>query len=170
MQGFVSSDPNDAAVVCHLCAEFADKQYHTIVTSPEMLRRKVYIERKTREIEERERSLSQMRAGTNEYNNEKRAQGEAIKLLTNDRQTHKEQMAAHDEFLKQAIDLYSQSLSLSDAFDDDAPLKLSSLWFANFDDEVVKGRTLQAALDRVPSHKFIFLAVSFSVFVWAQSF
>ncbi|KAJ2936959.1 hypothetical protein H1R20_g142, partial [Candolleomyces eurysporus] len=158
MQGFVSSDANDAAVVCHLSAEFADKQYHTIITSPEMLRRKVYIERKTREIEERQRSMSQMRAGTTEYINENRAQNDAIKLLTNDRQTHKEQMAAHDEFLKQAIDLYSQSLSLSDAFDDDAPIKLSSLWFANFDDEVVKGRTLRDALDRVPSHKFIFLA------------
>lgn len=147
-------------MVCHLCAEFADKQCRAILKSPDMIRRKVYIERKTREIQERDRSMSQMRSGTAEYNIEARAQTDARNLLKLDKKTLKEQMAAHDEFLKQAIDLYSQSLSLSDAFDDDAPIKLFSLWFANFDDGVINGETLRAALSRVPSHKFIFLVVS----------
>jgi ataxia telangiectasia mutated family protein len=49
---------------------------------------------------------------------------------------------------------------MSEAFDDEAPIKFSSLWFANFDDEVVKEKLIQQALGRIPSRKFIFLAVS----------
>jgi len=128
-----------------------------------MVRRKVYIDRKTQEIEERARQISQLSSGRGDSQRLmeiQRMQKEAYKVLQADKELFRKQKAARDEFLKQALDMYSQSLALSDAFDTDASIKLSSLWYANFDDEVIKQATLEATLDRVPSHKFIFLAVS----------
>ncbi|KAG1746583.1 uncharacterized protein EDB91DRAFT_1345361 [Suillus paluster] len=64
---------------------------------------------------------------------------------------------ARDAFLELALDMYSRCLASSDRFDDDGPIRFSSLWFANFDDHSIQDK-LQAALDRVPSRKFVFLS------------
>lgn len=150
------------AEVFHQCAAFADKQYNAINRSPDMIRRKVYIQRKEQEIEERSKQLSQLSQGhnPNRLGEVKKAQELAKKVLDADTALHQGLKGARDEFLKQALVLYSQCLCMSEAFDDEAPIKFSSLWFANFDDEVVKEKLIQQALGRIPSRKFIFLAVS----------
>jgi ataxia telangiectasia mutated family protein len=53
--------------------------------------------------------------------------------------------------------MYSRCLASSDRFDDDGPIRFSSLWFANFDDLGIQDK-LKGALDRVPSRKFVFLS------------
>lgn len=72
----------------------------------------------------------------------------------------KDHNLARETFLKQAIDMYSRCLESSDDFDNEAVIRLCSLWFANFDDETRVHEEIGLALDRIPSRKMLFLAVS----------
>ncbi|KAF5328889.1 hypothetical protein D9611_014266 [Ephemerocybe angulata] len=145
-----------ASKVFHQCADFADKQYHTLRKSPDMIRTKVYMERKRQEVAERAIVLQTLR-GSDRYAYEKQIK-EAEQIFKTDEQLHERLKAAQTEFLKQALNLYSRSLRLSDSFDHEAPIKFTSLWFANFDDESVQESVIQAAVRQIPSRKFIFLA------------
>ncbi|KAF6761729.1 hypothetical protein DFP72DRAFT_879464 [Ephemerocybe angulata] len=145
-----------ASKVFHQCADFADKQYHTLRKSPDMIRTKVYMERKRQEVAERAIVLQTLR-GSDRYAYEKQIK-EAEQIFKTDEQLHERLKAAQTEFLKQALNLYSRSLRLSDSFDHEAPIKFTSLWFANFDDESVQESVIQAAVQQIPSRKFIFLA------------
>lgn len=53
--------------------------------------------------------------------------------------------------------MHARCLESSDLFDDDGPIRLCSLWFSNFTNTLVQNE-FEAALARVPSRKFVFLA------------
>ncbi|KAJ3532415.1 hypothetical protein NMY22_g7753 [Coprinellus aureogranulatus] len=148
----------ELAQVYHQCAAFADRQYHSINKSPDMIRRKVYIQRKEQEIEERKSQMSQLSEGSSRHRELEIAQEKAAKLLNEDSLLHQSLRRAREEFLKEAMSLYSHCLCISDTFDNEAPIKFSSLWFANFDDEIVDESAIHRSLRRIPSRKFIFLA------------
>jgi hypothetical protein len=127
------------------------------------MRWKVYAERKQQEIDSRSQEIfkapSKARREALEVD-----QSKAKKLFEEDSELFRTHNIARDTFLKQAIDMYSRCLHTSDSFDSDAAIRLCSLWFANFEEH---GRTfqddVQIALERIPSRKFVFLAVSFNI-------
>ncbi|KAG2364853.1 hypothetical protein BDR07DRAFT_1400476 [Suillus spraguei] len=145
------------ATVFRKCALFADQQYHSILKSSDAMRWHIYTERKKQEVRQRESQLQKTRQGTDEYLLLVEEQKKARTVLAEDSKAYACHMGARDTFLELAIDMYSRCLASSDRFDDDGPIRFSSLWFANFDDLGIQDK-LKAALDRVPSRKFVFLS------------
>ncbi|KAM6497154.1 hypothetical protein JOM56_007627, partial [Amanita muscaria] len=150
-------DCRSKATVYYQYAVFSDRQYHAILKSPDAIRWQVYVQRKTQEIERRQEELRQNKdlTRTDTLN---RDQAQAQKLLHEDSEHFRKHNLARDTFLKQAIEMYSRCLEASDDFDNDAVIRLASLWFANFDDEQGIYEDVEAALSRVPSRKMIFLS------------
>jgi len=149
-------DPAFAAVY-HQCAMFAERQYHAIILkSPDAIRWKVYVERKTQEIQRREDQIKRTSIES-ERSALKEDQKKAEKLLTEDRELFRKHNSARETFLEQAIDMYSRCLEISDSFDTDGAIRLCSLWFANFDEMGLQDK-VRIALDRVPSRKLVLLA------------
>ncbi|KAG1770724.1 hypothetical protein EDD22DRAFT_769941 [Suillus occidentalis] len=145
------------ATVFRKCALFADQQYHSILKSSDAMRWHIYKERKKQEVRQRESQLQKTQQGTNEYQVLFEEQKKARTVLAEDLKAYADHTGARDAFLELAIDMYSRCLASSDRFDDDGPIRFSSLWFANFDDVGIQDK-LKAALDRVPSRKFVFLS------------
>lgn len=149
------------AAVYHECAIFAERQYHAIVKSPDAVRWKIYVDRKRQEIQARGQDLLRHQHSSKEYHSLKTTQERAQKLFQEDSELYRTHNVARDTFLKQAIDMYSRCLHASDSFDGDAAIRLCSLWFANFeDDDTSLQDDVRTALDRIPSRKLVFLAVS----------
>ncbi|KAF7356584.1 Serine/threonine-protein kinase Tel1 [Mycena venus] len=115
--------------------------------SPDAIRWKVYVDRKTQEVQLR------------------RTQGQAKSLhdakvlLKTDQELFNKHNKARETFLAHAIEMYSRALEASDAFDGDGAIRLCSLWFENFDETQFEFQgKVREALDRIPSHKLVFLA------------
>jgi ataxia telangiectasia mutated family protein len=140
------------------CAMFAERQYHATLRSPDAIRWKVYVERKRQEIEHRSVELR----SNSDKERQQRLESDqktAHKLLQADSELFKKHNTLRETFLKQAIDMHSRCLQISDSFDNDSAIRFCSLWFANFDDECIL-ECVKTALERIPSRKLVFLAVS----------
>ncbi|KAK7025291.1 Serine/threonine-protein kinase Tel1 [Favolaschia claudopus] len=138
------------ARVFHQYAKFSEHQYKAIKNSPDALRWKVYVERKTAEVEYRK---TQGDVSTNPRLREAKV------LLQTDQDLYNNHMKAGETFLARAIEMYSRALEASDAFDGDGAIRLVSLWSENFDKADPKFQDkVREALDRVPSRKLVFLA------------
>ncbi|KAH9888765.1 hypothetical protein C8Q73DRAFT_708136 [Cubamyces lactineus] len=148
---------HSAASVFHQFAIFAERQYHTISKSPDALRWKLYIDRKRDEIKQRANQIQRMTAQNAEWWALKKQQDHAQILLAQDQERAKEHLGQRNTFLSHAIEMYSRCLSLSDNFDEDSPIRLCSLWLANFENDDATLR-FDVALGRIPSRKFVFLA------------
>ncbi|KAK0188952.1 hypothetical protein F5146DRAFT_1204581 [Armillaria mellea] len=141
---------DSCAAVFHACAIFAAQQYQSIVKSPDSIRFRVYVQRKQQEIENRTSQRSRSGAELRELE-------KAKLVLEHDTARYGQILHERDTFLEHAITMYASCLTLSDQFDDDAPIRLCSLWLAHFDEETLQA-SVSAAIRRIPSHKFIFLA------------
>lgn len=142
------------------CAMFSERQYHSALKSPDAIRWKVYVDRKKQEIEERQKELDKHpNKNSSHYKDLENARKKATVVLTQDSEHFRKHNTLRDTSLHQAIDMHSLCLATSDEFDTDSAIRLCSLWLANFDDESVLD-SVKVALDRVPSRKFAFLAVS----------
>ncbi|KAG6845486.1 hypothetical protein H0H87_008383, partial [Tephrocybe sp. NHM501043] len=158
------------ATVYHQCAIFAERQYHDVVKSPDALRWKIYTERKRREIQTRGQEISKLPASSKSRSTLQNQQYQAIKLMEADSESSRRHDRAREEFLEQAISMYSRCLEISDAYDQDAPIRLCSLWFANFDnDRATFQMAVKNALERVPSRKFVFLSHQLSARISSAS-
>ena len=147
------------ATVFHQYAVFAERQYNSVVRSPDFLRWKVYVDRKRTEIKNWEDRISKLSRGSPEFNNYTKEKTTAVKLLQEDSRRLENFERQRDTFLEQAIVMYSRALSTADDFDEDSPIRLCSLWFANFDSATSGWQALVSlSLDRIPSRKFVFLA------------
>ena len=142
---------------------FSERQYHATLKSPDGIRWKVYVDRKKQEIEQRSMELARTSHDSSRRELELE-QTRARKLLHEDTELFRKHNTIRDNFLKQAIDMHSRCLEASDDFDDDSAIRFCSLWFANFDDESAS-ETVKDALEHIPSHKLVFLAVCFLSFV-----
>ncbi|KAJ7504364.1 hypothetical protein B0H11DRAFT_513652 [Mycena galericulata] len=137
------------ATVYHQYAIFAEHQYKAIKNSPDAIRWKVYVERKTQEIK-----LRQTQGGSS-----RKVLKDAETLLKEDQELFQKHNRARETFLANAIEMYSRALEASDAFDGDGAIRLCSLWFENFDQsEFGFQEKVKVALDRIPSRKLVFLA------------
>ncbi|KAJ7180682.1 hypothetical protein C8R46DRAFT_985700 [Mycena filopes] len=135
------------ARVYHQYASFAERQYKAINNSPDALRWRLYVDRKTREIAVRK----------TQGQNKSLLDAEA--LLRADQEAFRKHLKARETFLADAIEMYSRALEASDVFDGDGAIRLCSLWFENFDEtEFGFPDTVKAALARIPSRKLVFLA------------
>ena len=134
-------DNDRSAAVYHACAIFAEAQYYAIAKSPETLRLKVYIERRKQELARRpkEKAVDQ--------------------VLQRDEGLFQQSVTELGTFLRSAIDMYARSLEFSDDYDNEASIRLCSLWLANFDNDRIESTVAAAAFSRVPSRKLVFLAV-----------
>ncbi|KAJ7224312.1 hypothetical protein GGX14DRAFT_425135 [Mycena pura] len=130
-------------------ASFAEHQYKAIKNSPDAIRWKVYVDRKTQEIQQR-----QTQGG-----HSAKVLKDAQTLLKADQESFQKHNSARQTFLAHAIEMHSRALEASDAFDGDGAIRLCSLWFENFDEtEFGFQDNVRSALDRTPSHKLVFLA------------
>ncbi|KAI9509667.1 hypothetical protein F5148DRAFT_1185674, partial [Russula earlei] len=134
------------ATVYHQCAVFADRQYHTILRSPDAIKWKLYAERKEKEIQTRKEQILRTQSGSKTFHELKLDQARAERLLREDTQRYRKHSESLNTFLQQAIDMYSR-----------CHIRLVSLWFANFNDTDLQD-TVRPSIDRVPSRKFVFLA------------
>lgn len=148
---------NACASVFHKCALFAEHQYHVIIKSPDAVRWKTYVDRKSQEIKQRDSQLRRTQPGSNEYYLLFEDQKKAKAVLAEDEEAYKQHNGALVTFLDLAINMYSRCLAASDIFDDDVPIRFCSLWFANFEDRRLQD-TFRDAVARIPSRKFIFLS------------
>ncbi|KAH9916328.1 uncharacterized protein B0H18DRAFT_884948 [Fomitopsis serialis] len=153
----VASNVADRAAVFHQYAIFADHQYHSVINSPDALRWRIYMDRKTEEIRLRQEKMQKVPVNTQERHELERALKKAEKELRHDQARFKEHKNARDRFLGLAMTTYSECLAHSDAYDSESIIRLCSLWLANFD-RTDTDVSFEAALTRVASHKFVFLA------------
>ena len=145
--------------VHHDYAIFAERQYHALAKSPEVLRLKVYIDRKETEVRRRTEAINHSRQQGLQTKHLEADKKKAETLLKADLALYAEYVKSRNMFLRQAIEMWSLCLAESDAFDDDGAIRLCSLWFANFDySEAEMPAVIGVALARVPSRKFVFLA------------
>ncbi|THU87972.1 hypothetical protein K435DRAFT_730265 [Dendrothele bispora CBS 962.96] len=153
-------------------AMFAERQYYAILKSPDALRWRFYRERKEEEIRQRDSQLQALRSqnqnkDSKEYKDIFAARRKAEKVLQQDRVEEGQFSKARDEFLRQALEMYSCCLHASDAFDDDAPIRLCSLWLANFNNPHIQSG-MDKILNRIASKKFLFLAHQLSARLSSQ--
>lgn len=153
----IGTGGNASASVFHKCALFAEHQYHVIIKSPDAVRWKTYVDRKSQEIKQRASQLSRIPPGTNEHYALFEDQKNAKAVLAEDEEAYKQHNGALVTFLDLAVDMYSRCLAASDIFDDDVPIRFCSLWFANFEDRRLQD-TFKKAVARIPSRKFVFLS------------
>ncbi|KAG5638353.1 hypothetical protein H0H81_000486 [Sphagnurus paluster] len=147
------------ATVYHESAIFAERQYSEIVKSPDAIRWKIYVGRKTEEIKKRQAELKLLASDTHAYKSLNAIQLKAQKLLYADVESSRKYYQARDTFLKQAISMYARSLQVSDLYDGDAVIRLCSLWFANFENDTPGlQEDIRTALELVPSRKVVFLS------------
>ncbi|CCL98610.1 uncharacterized protein FIBRA_00612 [Fibroporia radiculosa] len=148
---------SEQAVIFHQYAIFAERQYHIIANSPDALRWRVYVDRKTEEIKQRQHQIQRTQPGTKEHVDLVRLLEKAKAVLRQDRAHFTDHTRSRDSFLARAVDMYSRCLLASDTFDNDSVIRLCSLWLSVFD-KPDPALGFGVALDRVPSHKFVFLA------------
>ncbi|CAK5283070.1 unnamed protein product [Mycena citricolor] len=145
-----SPDPESRvkhAFVCEKYATFAAQQYKTIRSSSDGIRWQVYVDRKREQLKHlaKQGQLNLVPSTERLYQ---------IDLAHLNKHADALQM-----FLAQAIEMYSRALEISDDFDGDAPIRLCSLWFQNFNSTSdAFQQVIQSALKRVPSRKLVFLA------------
>lgn len=128
------------------------------------MRWKVYLDRKNEEIKSLQARRTQLMNGNHaaEVNEVDDLIRKSRKVKDEDEKTYGEYANKKDELLVLAIEMYSRCLEQSDVYDKDSSIRLCSLWLANFDEVNLHSTfpsVLQQALARVPSRKFIFLAV-----------
>ncbi|KAJ7577089.1 hypothetical protein C8J56DRAFT_972300 [Mycena floridula] len=145
------------AKIYHECAVFAESQYRALLRSPDVFRAKLYLDRKVQEIQRLEEDMR--RSGAKHLS----------KVLTTARATKEKDSEIHNQytegmqkFLSIAIEMYCRCLEASDYYDDDALIRVCSLWLANFDNARVNCQTFVTAVEQwlkqVPSRKFVFLS------------
>jgi ataxia telangiectasia mutated family protein len=153
--------PSDAtlghASVYYQFAVFAERQYHAILKSPDTLRYRLYMDRKSKELHKQKAELGKVTQGTQSH----RAALRVYQKTESDFRQDREQLAKHtkvkDTFREQALEMFSRCMATADALDDESIMRFCSLWFSDFDEAEIYG-VLKPAVDRVPSRKFVTLA------------
>ncbi|KAF8906302.1 hypothetical protein CPB84DRAFT_1844550 [Gymnopilus junonius] len=152
-----TSTSDDSATVYRQCAMFAERQFHASLKSPDVIRWKMYVDRKQKEIEQRGRELAQIH-DEDTRNKILSHQDKAQKLLREDSEHFKRHNTLRETFLKQALEMHSRCLvEASSKFDNDSAIRFCSLWLANFDDPSILD-CVKASLEQIPSRKLLFLA------------
>ncbi|KZP01857.1 hypothetical protein CALVIDRAFT_508488 [Calocera viscosa TUFC12733] len=162
---------SDHASVFYRYALFADEQYQTIGTR-DLSRYELYIRRKEQELawfeaqgydaavrrvqEARIAKIKPRPNDTNLIHKYRTHRDRANTLLQRDQARYAELVLAGKLFLRKAIEMFSKVLSFSDIHDENAAVRLLARWFSQFKDDDLNN-VIGPDLERVPSHKFVFL-------------
>ena len=140
-------------------AVFAEHQYQAIARSDTSAQLQRHMERKQLEVQEYASALSSSSRSTDSKHRTALSQAQRTAKLMLDQDAR--QFTLHVEklnsFLRDAITMFTRSLVLSDEYDQDAVIRLCSLWFSNFND-VHLNQYISESIDAIPSRKFVFLA------------
>ncbi|KAL1659015.1 hypothetical protein GGF50DRAFT_66148 [Schizophyllum commune] len=151
-----SGSPAKRVEVYRQCAAFAERQYYTLFRSPEGRRWKIKSERKQKEIALLTHAIKSA-TSTEQRNVHSKMLRSANLEYENDCANMKEHTDGLEAFLAQSLDMHSRCLAVGDAYDDDAPIRLCSLWFTNWRTERVQVM-VNDAFERIPSRKLVFLS------------
>ncbi|WRT69110.1 uncharacterized protein IL334_006094 [Kwoniella shivajii] len=141
----------DQARIFYEYACFADNHYNNLAKSSELERLKSYHDRRTQNLQNMSSTLksSSRRESTNSKSSK------AAQEAEEDVKTIKELESGRLTYIKTALKMYAQALALSNAYDDSIT-QLVSLWLQHDDNEEVNS-SFSSYLNRIPSHKFVFL-------------
>ena len=142
-----ASHAETAATIFHQYASFSERRYREIQNSSEVKRSKIYFERIQTQLKESK--------GSND-----------VKVKAQHKQdeaAYNQLKAENESCLGVAIRMYALCLETSDVYNDEASVRLSSLWMSNFN-ETWLPPTISDAFERVPSRKLVFLAVGCNSF------
>ncbi|KAJ1306984.1 hypothetical protein OPQ81_007964 [Rhizoctonia solani] len=143
------------AIVYHRYAKFAEEQYDTALKlSPEVRRLKARMDRKKNELTQIGESLKRSIGNAQLTQQQRKSQA----LLKADTEQFDRYTKSQRVFLEQAIEMYARCLEADDSENNDTIIRFCSLWFANFSDSALNVSVLRGALQKIPSHKFVFLA------------
>nr|GAT47337.1 predicted protein [Mycena chlorophos] len=151
VHALVKKKPELSVAVYRQYANFAEQQYKAFKNSKDGARLKMYVERKTAEIEQR-RTQGENAMTSKPLQNA----NQQLQIDTGEYQRH---IASLKSFLSQAVEMYSRALAASSEADGDGAVRLVSLWFENFEELDDNFRTVATrALGRTPTWKLVFLA------------
>src|SRR5258705_443912 len=91
----------DHATIYHQFAMFAEHQYFAIVRSPDTIRWKIYIDRKTQEIRQRGDQIAKTQRGSRDHMQLTQVQDKAEAMLLQDQANLQQNSGARDAFLEQ---------------------------------------------------------------------
>ncbi|KAL1747593.1 hypothetical protein HDZ31DRAFT_31492 [Schizophyllum fasciatum] len=148
--------PTKRMEVYRQCAVFAERQYYSLFRSGKGRRLKAISEHKEKEIQAVENANKTPIPVDQKKENHKMLYVMKIQLET-DRANLKEHIEGLEAFLAQALNMHSRCLAAGDAYDDDAPIRLCSLWFSNWHNRKIQD-TADHAFGRIPSRKLVFLS------------
>ena len=131
---------------------FADHHQGALGKSPELERLYTYVGRKEAELE---RSPAPSAMPKKKTGSSRNTATQAEHELEEDRRAIAELVRQQTSYVKMALRMYAGALMLSNEYDD-STTRLCSLWLQHDDSEEIN-KAFAGALDRVPSHKFIFL-------------
>lgn len=144
------SNPSLRSRICFKYAIFSEQQYRAILASPELERRRMYMESNSQFIKE----ASHNRRDTHGV------LGKARQLKERDEASYIQLVAEREKHLQTAIHMHANALYFSDDFDDEAVIHLCSLWLANFESpEKDQTQKIHKYIRPVASRKFLFLSV-----------
>ena len=151
-------NPKAYASVFRNYAMFAEQQYQAILKSPDGRRIDLYMKRKTSELEQLQKEIRNASSSA-ERDQLSREANKAKKLLAGDTEVFDERRMTREALLHAALDMHARCLQVTDVYDVDSAIRFCSLWFGVFEEAdlvpaVAKG------LERIPSYKLVFLAVS----------
>lgn len=139
--------------IAYRWARFAE-EHHRGSDMAEIMRLRVYIQRRTEEIAQNQREYDKTSSKT-DRGKLLQFQRQAEKILRQDQTRLSELEASRTLFLRRSIAMYARALSSSDVHDD-AVARLISLWFENSDNAELN-RLLVNCLASIPSRKFVAL-------------
>jgi ataxia telangiectasia mutated family protein len=171
LENITTSADSDRASVYYHYALFADEQYLTI-GARDLSRYELYMRRKEQELawfegqgydaalrRVQEAQVAKVKPRPTDYQLVRRHRthrDRAALLLQRDRDRYEDLVRAGKLFLRKAMEMFCKVLLYTDMHDESAAVRLLARWFSHFKDEELNS-AIAAELDRVPSHKFVFL-------------
>ncbi|GAA6044295.1 hypothetical protein JCM8097_008685, partial [Rhodosporidiobolus ruineniae] len=153
------ASPAERAHVYNSFAQFADAQFGELEKVLEERRQRTqrYEQRKEYEFAEIER---QLHSGSGDSTKLTKSRDDAGKYLAEDRRQLQETEKTTQTMLQRSVENYAKALATSDDYDDKV-FRLCALWLARPDNDTLH-QNLKELLDKIPSHKFVFLAYQLS--------
>ena len=138
----------------HDYATFADHHQEALYRSPELERLNSYVGRKEVELKSAISSASSRKTVRSSARTD--AQNQIERVLQEDEQAINDLLSERTAYATTALKMYASALTLSDKYDD-STTRMCSLWLEH-DTEDDVNKAFSDSLNRIPSHKFIFLS------------
>lgn len=144
----------EKARVHYRYATFAHEQCRMLLQSPERDNLTAFIQHRKEEIEQIDAQMAKTNAKTAQHSKLRRARLQAVRIMELDKEKLRDCEESTTGFRREATHMYASTLTMADNYDDQAIVRLISLWFENATDVVLNG-DLKAWLRDIASRKFL---------------